>query len=281
MQFVVPGDARYPTPLFDLAHPPEHLWGIGDWSMTTEPVVAIVGTRRATPYGERITRELATALARAGACVVSGMALGIDGVAHRATLDVGGRTIAVLGTGVDIAYPRAHRRLYSEIAERGLVLSELPPGSHCHRGSFPNRNRIIAALARVTIVTEAPFGSGALHTTDHADTIGRTVGAVPGPIDSPASAGTNNLIRDGGATVIACVEDAMTLMGLSMPAPSSPAIQTDAERRVWNGLQHGPATLDGLCALSGLPVQECLAAVTALELRGSIECALTGEIRKR
>jgi DNA processing protein len=281
MQLVVPGEAVYPTTLFDLSDPPRHLWAIGDWSMTVQPVVAIVGTRRATPYGERVTRELATALARAGACVVSGMALGIDGVAHRAALDVGGRTIAVLGTGVDVVYPRAHRRLYSEIAERGLLLSELSPGAHCHRGSFPNRNRIIAALARVTIVVEAPFGSGALRTSDHADTIGRTVGAVPGPIDSAASAGTNQLIRDGGATVVACVEDAMALMGLSIPARTSPTIQTDAERRIWDELQHGPATLDLLCARSGLPVQECLASVTALELRGAIECALTGEIRKR
>src|SRR5207249_9854011 len=142
-------------------------------------------------------RELAGALARAGACVVSGMALGIDAIAHRAALEVNGRTIAVLGTGVDIAYPRAHRGLHAEIVARGLVLSELPPGAHSHGGSFPLRNRIIAALAKVTIVVEAPEGSGALITSERALDLNRTVAAVPGPIDSPQSEGTNKLIREG------------------------------------------------------------------------------------
>ena len=276
----VPGDAVYPAALLDLRDPPGRLWAIGDWSMTNEPVVAIVGTRRSTPYGERVTRELATALARAGACVVSGMALGIDGVAHRAALDVGGRTIAVLGTGVDIAYPRAHRALYAEIAERGLLLSELEPGAHSHGGSFPMRNRIIAALAKVTIIVEAPFGSGALHTRGHAEEIGRTVACVPGPIDSPTSSATNELIRDG-RQCIATVEDAMSLMGLTVPVRSNPSFDSEAERRVWAELNRGASSLDALCTRSGLPVQECLAAVTALELRGAVECALTGEVRRR
>jgi DNA processing protein len=280
VNIVVPGDALYPASLLDLPSPPCRLWGIGDWSMTEGPVVAIVGTRRSTPYGERVARELAMTLARAGACVVSGMALGIDGVAHRAALDVGGRTIAVLGTGVDVVYPRAHRAIYAQIAERGLLLSELPPGAHSHAGSFPNRNRIIAALARVTIVVEAPFGSGALHTSGHALTIGRIVACVPGPIDSPSSSGTNQLIRDG-AHIIATIEDAMSLIGLTVPVRSNPSFDSEAERRVWIELHHGAATLDSLCARSGLPVQECLAAVTALELRGAIECALTGEVRRR
>jgi DNA processing protein len=277
---VIPGDPDYPSALLDLENPPVHLWGIGDWSLTTGPVVAIVGTRRSTPYGDRVTRELATALGRAGACVVSGMALGIDGAAHRATLEAGGKTIAVLGTGVDLAYPRAHRLLYAEIAERGLLLSELPPGAHSHGGSFPNRNRIIAALARLTIVVEAPFGSGTMHTYNHALALGRTIAAVPGPIDAPTSAATNHMISEG-AQIITCVEDAMALMGLTVPVRSNPPLESEAEQRVWVELAQGAATLDMLCARSGLPVQECLAAVTALELRGAIECALTGEIRKR
>ena len=280
MQITIPGDGVYPPALLDLPDPPARLWGIGDWGMTMGPVVAIVGTRRATAYGVRVTREIAGALARAGACVVSGMALGIDAAAHRAALDVGGRTIAVLGTGVDLVYPRAHRGLYTEIAQRGLLLSEMPPGAHSHRGSFPNRNRIIAALASVTIVVEAPATSGALRTSEHAINIGRTVAAVPGPIDSLYSYGTNELIRDG-ATVIATVADAMSLMGLTAPVRSMQTFDSEAERRVWAELKHGAATLDVLCARSGLPVHECLAAVTALELRGAIECALTGEIRKR
>lgn len=280
MQIAVPGEVVYPPALLDLPDPPKKLWGIGDWSMTTGPVVAIVGTRRATPYGVRVTREVAGALARAGACVVSGMALGIDAAAHRAALDAGGRTIAVLGTGIDLVYPRAHRSLYAEIAHRGLLLSELPPGSPSHRGSFPNRNRIIAALASVTIVVEAPASSGALRTSEHAERIGRTVAAVPGPIDSLYSYGSNELIRDG-AIVIASVEDAMALVGLTVPVRSNLTFDSEAEQRVWAELKRGSATLDTLCARSRLPVHECLAAVTALELRGAIECALTGEIRKR
>jgi DNA processing protein len=280
VDIAVRGDEIYPPALLDLSDPPEQLWGIGDWSMTTAPVVAIVGTRRATPYGVRVTREIAGALARAGACVVSGLALGIDGAAHRAALDVGGRTIAVLGTGVDLVYPRAHRALYAEIAKAGLLLSEMPPGARSHRGSFPNRNRIIAALASVTIVVEAPASSGALRTSEHAQGIGRTVAAVPGPIDSLYSYGSNELIRDG-AVVIASVEDAMALMGLTVPVRSNPPLESAAEQRVWAELKQGSATLDVLCARSRLPVHECLAAVTALELRGAVECALTGEIRKR
>jgi DNA processing protein len=280
MRCVVPTDDAYPRVLHDLPNPPAMLWGVGDWSMLEPPIVAIVGTRRATPYGERITRELAMAFSRAGACIVSGMALGIDAAAHRAALDAGGRTIAVLGTGVDIAYPRANRALYQAIAERGLLLSELSPGDHSHKGSFINRNRIIAALAAMTIVVEAPVKSGALHTAKFADLLDRTVAAVPGPIDMPQSEGTNLLIRDA-AQIITSVEDALALVGLSAPALGARALETEAERCVWSALTPGPATLDDLCMRSGLPVSECMVAVSALEIRGALECSLTGEIRRR
>src|SRR5262249_45833632 len=178
-----------------------------------DPIVAIVGTRRATSYGLRTTKALATAFARAGACVVSGMALGIDGAAHRGALEVGGRTVAVLGSGVDVPYPKAHLPIYRDIVEKGLVLSELPPGAPPDRGSFPNRNRIIAGLARLTILVEAPHGSGALHTADFALDAQRDVAVVLGPIDSPQSAGSNLLARDG-AHAITSIDDALTLAGL-------------------------------------------------------------------
>jgi DNA processing protein len=280
MQRVSRDDDAFPPALRDLAEPPVALWGIGDWMMAASPVVAVVGTRRSTAYGERVTRELAGALARAGACVVSGMALGIDGAAHRAALDAGGRTIAVLGTGVDIAYPRAHRALHAEIARRGLLLSELPPGAHSHGGSFLIRNRIIAALADMTVVVEAPVGSGALNTSGHALELGRIVAAVPGPIDMPQSEGTNDLIRSG-AQIIASIADALALVGLSAPAIGARALETEAETRIWRELTLGAATLDELCARAALPVGECLAAVSTLELRGAIECLLTGQIRRR
>lgn len=274
------GDADYPASLNDLPDPPKRLWSRGSWATLDAPVVAVVGTRRATAYGLRITRELVGALSRGGACVVSGMALGIDACAHRAALDVGGRTTAVLGTGADVPYPRAHVALHAEIGARGLVLSELPPGAHSHGGSFPMRNRIIAALAKVTIIVEAPIKSGALITARHALDLGRDVAVVPGPIDSPQSQGTNELLRDG-AHPITCVADALTLAGLESQPRGGPQLDDDVEMRIWTALEQGPATLDALCARSALPVARCLTAVTSLELRGVIECALTGEIRRR
>lgn len=275
------GDDRYPEALNDLRRPPQVLWSIGDWEVLQPPVIAIVGTRAATPYGVRVTRELAGALARAGACIISGMALGVDAVAHRAALDAGGRTVAVLGTGVDIAYPKAHRALYRDIAERGLLLSELDVGAHSHRGSFPERNRIIAALALATIVVEAGAKSGALITANHAEFLDRTVGAVPGPIDSPQSVGTNTLIRDAAATPVTSIADALAIARLSPPALGGTAPDDPMERIVWQVLRRGPLDVDSLCSAAALPAQDCLAAVSALEMRGVLECELTGEIRLR
>lgn len=273
-------DASYPEPLRDLRDPPAVLWSAGDWNTLRSPVVAIVGTRRATSYGLRMTREIASALARGGACVVSGMALGIDASAHRAALDVNGRTVAVLGTGADVAYPRAHLALHREIIGRGLVLSELPPGAHSDRGSFPRRNRIIAGLARLTIVIEAPIRSGALITATDAIELGRDVAVVPGPIDSPQSHGSNELIREG-AHPITSIADALSLVGLDAQPRGSPVLESESESRIWNALAERVASLDQLCSRAGLPVTQCLTAVTALELRGLVECALTGEIRRR
>jgi len=279
-QFLSFGDVEYFTCLLDLPDPPPWLFHAGRLDVARDPVVAIVGTREPTSYGERVTRELATALARAGACVVSGMARGIDGVAHRAALEAGGRTIAVLGTGIDIAYPAAHRALHAAIAERGLLLSELLPGDRANGGSFPRRNRIIAALASVTIVVEAGVASGALITASQALELGRVVAAVPGPIDSPQSAGSNELLRDG-AVVIATIADAMALAGLTLP-PRAPAVdRPPAEQAIWAALAKGPLDMESLSAASALPARDCLAAVTALEISGAVECVINGTIRRR
>lgn len=210
--------------------------------------------------------------------IVSGLARGVDAIAHRATLEAEGRTIAVLGTGVDVAYPIAHRALQAEIARNGLLVSEEPPGSGATTSAFPKRNRIIAAITKATIIVEAPIRSGALITADHATDLHRTVAAVPGPVDSPQSAGSNLLLRDG-ANVIASVADALTIMGVSAPKPSTPEPRTLAERRVLDALALGPTDLDSLAALSGLPTRDCMAAVTTLELRGAVACDLTGQVR--
>lgn len=280
LELVTNIDAQYPEALRVLHDPPAVLWARGDWSVLRDPVVAVVGTRRATNYGQRVAREIVTALARAGACIVSGMALGIDAAAHTAALDAGGRTVAVLGTGADIAYPRAHVALHREIGARGLVLSELPPGARSNTGSFPRRNRIIAGLATLTIIVEAPVRSGALNTSNHALELGRDIAAVPGPIDATQSQGANELLREG-AHVITSVNDALRLAGLEPRAAAEPHLEGEAELRIWSSLENGASSLDELCARAALPVSECLTAITRLELRGVVDCALSGEIRRR
>ncbi|HEY8794735.1 MAG TPA: DNA-processing protein DprA [Gemmatimonadaceae bacterium] len=279
-QILVRGDAGYPERLVALPDPPPVLFAIGLVEQLSAPCVAIVGTRRATSYGERVTTELAGALARAGVTIVSGMARGIDGAAHRAALSAGGITAAVLGTGVDIAYPVAHRALHAEIAARGVLLSEELPGDRASGGSFPKRNRIIAALAQATIVVEAPHRSGALITATHALELDRAVAAVPGPIDASQSSGSNALLRDG-AIVIADIADAFALVGVSPPRASPRALADATQLAIWNALDTPAPDLDSLATRASLPARLCLAALTALELDGAIECALTGEIRRR
>jgi DNA processing protein len=273
-------DAEYPAALRDLRHPPKQLFVAGSTAVLHRPVVAIVGTRRSTAYGERIARELSTAVARAGGCVLSGMARGIDAVAHHAALKAGGATAAVLGTGVDIPYPVGHRPLHESIARNGLLLSEFPPGRTAMPGSFPRRNRLIAALARVTIVVEAPERSGALGTATEALHLDRDVAAVPGPIDVPQSAGSNQLLRDG-AQVITSVEDALTLAGLERGSTLRPRDLRPDEERLWSALAEGALDPDALAARSGLPARRCLAAIATLELAGLVQCDLTGTIRRR
>lgn len=272
-------DGEYPASLNDLPSPPRRIWVRGDLALLTRPCVAIVGTRRATPYAERVTAELARRLAQAGACVISGLARGVDAAAHRGALGTDGATCAVLGTGLDVVYPKAHASLQADIGVRGLLVSEIEPSAAAHGGSFPLRNRIIAALASVTIVVEAGFKSGALHTATRAEELGRTVAAVPGPIDVPQAQGSNELLRDG-ATMIASVADALALMGLTSPIRLAEIPEGSGERRMWDALAHGAADLDTLCTRSGLPAHEGMSAVSTLEMRGLIECALSGEIRR-
>lgn len=273
------GEPDYPEALLDLPDAPETLWARGELSTLARPCVAIVGTRRATAYGERVAHHLAGTLARAGACVISGLARGIDACAHRGALEANGATSAVLGTGVDVVYPRGHASLQGEIASRGLVLSELEPENAAHGGSFPRRNRIIAALARVTIVVEAPVRSGALLTSKAAEELGRTVAVVPGPIDVPQSFGSNLLLRDG-AHPITSMADALALLGLTAPIRLASIPEGTIERRLWDALGDGAADLDTLCTRSGLPAHEGVAAASALEILGLVECALSGEVRR-
>lgn len=203
MSVLIRSDPRYPTRLLDLAAPPSPLWWEGDVTILSREAIAIVGTRRMTSYGERVARELATAMSLAGVVVVSGLAQGIDSAAHAAALDARGDTVAVLGEGLAAFDPHGRRRrLAARLRERGCLVSQYEPLFAAKGWMFAKRNATIAALARAVVVVEAPHGSGALITAAEARAIGREVYAVPGPLGSAASAGTNELIASGRARVL-------------------------------------------------------------------------------
>ena len=271
----------YPAALRDAADAPWTLVGRGDPGLLEglEPfqAVTIVGARRATSYGREIARGLGRELAAAGMVVVSGMAFGIDGCAHRGALDAGGRTIAVLGCGPDVAYPSSHRTLWRRIAETGLVLSELPPGSTPWRWTFPARNRAMAALAGMTVVVEAARRSGSLITMDLAADLGRDLGAVPGPVTSRASAGPNALLASG-AHVIRDAQDILDAMlgpGRRPVVPSGPDLDPGLEA-VLAAVEAGESTCDAVAAATGLAGPEAAAALARLELLGYLACSPLG-----
>lgn len=280
IQTIARGAPHFPVALEDLPQPPAQLFAIGNLDLLGKKLVSIVGTRDATGYGLRTTRAIATALARAEVGIISGMARGIDAAAHRATLEASGDTIAILGTGVDVPYPAGHRGLHSAICESGLVMSECGSGAHAHKGSFPRRNRIIAALGSLTIVVEAGYKSGALNTAGHAMELGRTVAVVPGPIDSPQSAGANQLIRDG-ACVITSIADALALAGVTGAPQKEPLQLSETEAMVWSSIGGMSIGVDTITSRTRLSTRECLAAITSLELAGMVESLVTGHVRRR
>jgi DNA processing protein len=222
------------------------------------PAVAVVGARACSPYGAQVARMLGRELARAGLVVVSGMARGVDGEAHRGALESDGHTVAVLGCGIDRDYPAAHASLARAIAERSLIVSEYEPGVAPAPFRFPERNRIVAGLCAATIVVEARERSGALITADFALDEGREVFAVPGEITSALSAGTNALLRLG-ATPLTSADDVFEAFGLEPPA---------REARSHPFLQLLPATVDELVRATGLPPGEVAATLAELELSG-------------
>ncbi len=266
-----------PARLNDLSDPPDVLYSAGSLAILDAPTVTLVGSRRATAYGERIARVFGTAFARAGVSVISGLAYGIDVAAQRAALEAGGNVCAVLGTGLDVFYPLSHRRIQQTIAERGLLLSEYAAGTTARQWHFPQRNRLMAALGRATIVIEAGETSGALLTAQIALDLGRAVGVVPGNIDSPESRGTNDLLhRDK----VAPVTDVASALALLNAAPSMRQLElAPDEEAVWRAL---PATsVDDLVARTTLPTPRCLAAVASLELADALTVGYDGSIRRR
>ncbi len=218
-----PATAQWPQQLVDLdSSAPSRLWtsGAGDLRLLALRSVAIVGARNATPYGMTVAGAIAAELTAAGWLVVSGAAFGIDSAAHRGALAAGGSTIAVMAGGVDVPVPRSHAPLLARINDQGLLMSEYPPGTRPRKHSFLERNRLIAALSRATIVVEAGSRSGSLNTADWAATLGRPVLAVPGPVTSPMSRGTHRLIRDRSATLVQDADDVLTALAEpSVPLP--------------------------------------------------------------
>lgn len=263
------GAGEYPFWLGRIHDPPAALWVRGRLLPDEgERSVAIVGARSATPLGESFARLLARDLAAAGVTVVSGLARGIDAAAHQGALEAGGRTVAVLGSGVDRPYPRQNAELAEAVARTGALVSEFPPGSLAYKSNFPRRNRTIAGWSRVVVVVEAGERSGALITARVALEEGREVMAVPGHPSVPAAAGTNALLRDGAA-VARHARDVLDELGLDpRPAPAPPGGRADP---VLSLLARGvPASLEELAARASRPVPELLARLAELELEGAV-----------
>ena len=267
------GDAAFPPLLAAIHDPPPQLFlrGGGKVELLAGPAVAVVGARSCSAYGRSVARSLGRELAAAGLVVVSGLARGIDGEAHRGALEAGGATVAVLGCGIDRDYPAAHAELARRIRERGLVVSEYEPGVEPAPWRFPARNRIIAGLCAATVVVEARERSGALITADFALEEGRDVLAVPGEITSALSAGTNALLRLGAAPVTRA-EDVLELYGL-VPEPAQTGPVGPVAAALLERLEEGALTADELVRAAGVDPAQASAALLELELAGRVAVA--------
>ena len=265
-------EARYPQLLAQLHDPPRQLHVRGDPEVLAQPSVAVVGARSCSPYGAQVARDLARALTGAGVVVVSGLARGIDGEAHRGALEAGGATVAVLGCGIDRDYPRSHAELAGRIRQSGAVVSEYPPGVEPAPWRFPARNRIIAGLCLATVVVEARERSGALITADFALELGREVFAVPGEITAALSAGTNDLLRQGAAPLLSA-HDVLFALGLDALVPSRMRKVSEGATAVLELLADGARGADELARLGRLQTAEVATALVELELAGLVTAA--------
>lgn len=283
---IVSGDPDYPTRLQEIASAPPVLYLRGTLEREDDAAIAVVGARHATAYGEDLARELAAELARRGLTIVSGLARGIDAAAHHGAVAAGGRTLAVLGSGLDQIYPPEHDGLGSEVAAHGALISEFPLGTPPLRLHFPRRNRIISGLSLGVIVVEAGVGSGALITAHHALEQGREVFAVPGRVHARYSEGCNRLIK-AGAKLVETWEDVLSelLPQLRRRAPKRiasppPPSLTGAEQQVFDILAEGPLHIDALIVRAGLPGGRVASALVGLEMKGLVR-QLSGKVFER
>ena len=280
-EVLLPTDDVYPALLRHVPDPPPVLFAIGDNRLLSRPAAAVVGSRDHSSYGAEVCRAVAGAAAQAGVVIVSGMARGLDAVAHTAALDNSGSTIGVLGNGHGVIYPAANRKLYQRVAESGLLLTEFPPGERPHVGSFPRRNRLISGLSRVTLVVEAAAGSGALITAGTALDQGREVMAVPGNITSAVSVGSNRLIRDGAAPLLEPEDLLQHFPELVPPSSGSSVVRPGhqplpenlsvPERELAVLLGSQPVHPDELANRCGRPIGEVLGILCGLEIAGIVE----------
>lgn len=263
-------DPEYPRALLEIADPPPLLYAKGELKWLNTPAIAVVGSRSASPQGERNAESFAQALAEQGYTIVSGLALGIDGAAHRGALKANGATIAVVGTGLDIVYPSRHRDLAHQIAERGLLLSEFPLGTPSRAHNFPRRNRIISGLASGCLVVEANIQSGSLITARLAAEQGREVFAIPGSIHAPLSKGCHQLIKQG-AKLVDCIQDIVDELGsvTQKNLPETPQTPPDANPLL-EIMGFEPVSMEVLLERSGLTSESLSAMLLMLELENKV-----------
>ena len=271
-------DTAYPRQLLEIPDPPPLLYVAGNVKLLSSPALAVVGSRNATPQGLKNAHAFARVLSDANMTIVSGLALGVDGAAHRGALEGRGSTIAVLGTGIDVSYPRRNGPLADEIASRGALVSEFPLGTQAHAGNFPRRNRLISGLARGCLVVEAAVDSGSLITARLAADQGREVFAIPGSIHSPLSKGCHALIKQG-AKLVESARDVLEELGVSAPAADGPQAP-GADQGLLEKMGFDPCDIDELIGRSGLPVDVISATLLKLELDGKISC-LPGGLYQR
>lgn len=266
-------DEAYPQRLKEIDQPPPVLYIRGDYLPDDLFAVAIVGTRRVTPYGRQITEELSSFLAANGLTVISGLARGVDAIAHQATLKAGGRTIGVLGSGVDKIYPPEHRGLAEQMMDQGAIISDYAPGTPPEASNFPPRNRIISGLSLAVVVIEAGETSGALITAEFAAEQGREVFAVPGSILAPQSKGTNRLIQKGALPLLS-VNDLMQALDITRVGKQKAArkiMPSDpTEAKLLSVLGHEPLHVDEIRNQSELPIEKVSSALALMELKGMV-----------
>lgn len=275
IEILRPGMHEYPASLSEINNSPKQLYYMGDISILKKRCAAVVGSRNTNQYGRTTAVAIAGKLAEKDVAVISGMARGIDTCAHRGALDAGGSTVAVLGCGVDICYPEENSSLKKELEERGLILSEYPPGTMPMPYHFPQRNRIISGLSEVTVVVQARNSSGALITAELAAEQGREVCAVPGNIDSQYNLGNNKLIKDG-ARPITCPADVLEAMRLDvLDDETVRRLLSDTEQLIFSMLfEGGEMTVDELCRRLEKPPAYVNSIVTVMELKGAVYTAL-------